>query len=67
VASPIGVGNVKEKAEFILLFLDEKKQKSTDGTEFTKNPKLTLKHFYSAYGPTVMIPVQPFDMLRANG
>jgi hypothetical protein len=32
----------------ILLFLDEKKQKSFDRTELAKNPKLTLKCFNSA-------------------
>jgi len=37
-----------EKAKFFLLFLDEKKQKSTDSTEFTKNLMLTLKRFNSA-------------------
>jgi hypothetical protein len=47
VASPIGVGNDKGKLNCILLFLDEKKQKSSDRTEFTKNLMLTLKHFYS--------------------
>jgi hypothetical protein len=30
---------------FILLFLDEKKQKSTDSTEFAKNLMLKLKSF----------------------
>ncbi|MEW6146021.1 MAG: hypothetical protein AB1598_13505 [Thermodesulfobacteriota bacterium] len=34
---------------FILLFLDEKKQKSTDCTELAKNPKLTLKSINSAH------------------
>jgi hypothetical protein len=37
----------KERSYIILLFLDEKKQKSSDRTEFTKNLIFTLKHFYS--------------------
>jgi len=36
---------------FFLLFLDEKKQKSSDSTELAKNPKLTLKSFNSAHTP----------------
>jgi len=37
--------------DFILLFLDEKKQKSTDRTEFTKNLMLKLKSFNSTRSP----------------
>jgi len=39
------IGNRKRMLIFILLFLDEKKQKSTDRTEFAKNLAFKLKSF----------------------
>jgi hypothetical protein len=51
---------------FILLFLDEKKQKSFDRTELAKNPKLTLKCFNSSHTPKTFLNALTADFLYAN-
>jgi hypothetical protein len=56
----------KQKQLFFLLFLDEKKQKSTGRTELAKNPKLTLKCFNSSHTPKTFLNALTADFLNAN-
>ncbi|HET7289231.1 MAG TPA: hypothetical protein VFJ67_02240, partial [Thermodesulfobacteriota bacterium] len=44
----------------------EKKQKSTDRTEFTKNLVLKLKHFNSSHTPEIFFHASTHDFLNVN-
>jgi len=50
----------------VLLFLDEKKQKSSDSTEFAKNLVLKLKHFNSSHTPEIFFYASTRNFLNAN-
>jgi hypothetical protein len=64
----VGKGRkILEKGNYyFLLFLDEKKQKSSDRTELAKNPKLTLKCFNSARTPKTFLNALTADFINAD-